>query len=147
MRAKNLLELITGTGIVSSLLHNNIASRVDLERRINIRISVVDGAVTGNGVSDHRKRRVGTQLGLHDIGEINSAEDAEGLWVLRVDGIDPGRGAVDPGFAFGGAFDDADEGVDEVEVQHCVVGAEAEGGVCDGAVVCEVPGCAGACGG
>lgn len=147
MRAKNLLELITGTGIVSSFLHNNIAGRVDLERRIDIRISIVDGAITRNGVSDHGKRRVGAQLGLHDIGEIDSAEDAEGLWVLRVNGIDPSRGAVDPGFAFSGAFDDADQGVDEVEVEHCVVGAEAKGGVCDGAVVCEVAGCAGACSG
>lgn len=55
-----------------------------------------------------------------------------------MDGIDPGGGAVDPCFSGSGVCDTADEAVNQIEIQHCVVLAEVECVVGYGAEVCEV---------
>lgn len=65
--------------------------------------------------------------------EVDPREDAERGRGLGVDSGDEGRGAVDPGGAGWGGGEGRDEGVDQVEVEDGIVGAEGEeGGGVDG---------------
>ena len=61
--------------------------------------------------------------------EVDPGEDGEGWGGEGGDGRGPGTDAGDEGLACCGRVDGADDRVDQVEVEDCVVSAEGGGGV------------------
>ena len=59
--------------------------------------------------------------------EVDSGEDGQGRWVLRMDCIDPCCGRVDEFGSGRRTFHAADESVDQVEIEDGIVLAKGDG--------------------
>lgn len=110
LRAQNLLQSISGTGIVPRLLQHDVSGfLIDIESGIQFRQWITRRSQRSSNFSERRLR---IQLWFVGVAEVDSREDGQWWWILGVHGIDPFCGIGDEGLPFAGVCDGADKSID-----------------------------------